>query len=260
MRLAGGQSSRTPDSNIRYLCSEDSYEPLARVDHRAGRDTVYYFHTGLPLGMTDEQGDTVWRGRFSDWGETEYESHPGRLNGPQNLRFQGQYLDRETGLHYNLLRYYDPQYGRFTQPDPIGLLGGLNNYAYAPNPLTWIDPLGLAGCTVKMQPYRDDVLVKGPHADVFVNGRKVSEARLGNDGQWFRWGEMANDRKVLKEVDKAIKGMENNSKIMTETISQTKRAIREFEQVINHGKPGTGIYQQAERGLIRFKEILWLIT
>ncbi|MER0209734.1 RHS repeat-associated core domain-containing protein [Brenneria sp. L4-2C] len=28
-------------------------------------------------------------------------------------------------------------------PDPIGLLGGLNNYQYAPNPLTWIDPLGL---------------------------------------------------------------------------------------------------------------------
>ncbi|MCG8711130.1 hypothetical protein JHU04_004521, partial [Brenneria sp. 4F2] len=50
------------------------------------------------------------------------------------------------GLHYNLFRYYDPDCGRFTQPDPIGLAGGLNNYAYAPNPLTWIDPLGLK-CT-----------------------------------------------------------------------------------------------------------------
>jgi len=33
---------------------------------------------------------------------------------------QGQYLDRETGLHYNLFRYYDPDCARFTQPDPIG--------------------------------------------------------------------------------------------------------------------------------------------
>ncbi|KAA8993837.1 type IV secretion protein Rhs, partial [Affinibrenneria salicis] len=65
---------------------------------------------------------------------------------PQNLRFQGQYLDRETGLHYNLFRYYDPQCGRFTQPDPIGLAGGINLYQYAPNPLSWIDPLGLK-CT-----------------------------------------------------------------------------------------------------------------
>ncbi|MGC8042774.1 RHS repeat-associated core domain-containing protein [Salmonella enterica] len=42
----------------------------------------------------------------------------------QNLRFQGQYLDRETGLHYNLFRYYDPECGRFTQPDSASLEGG----------------------------------------------------------------------------------------------------------------------------------------
>jgi RHS repeat-associated protein len=46
---------------------------------------------------------------------------------------QGQYLDRETGLHYNLFRYYDPDSGRFTQQDPIGLAGGINLYQYAPN-------------------------------------------------------------------------------------------------------------------------------
>ncbi|WP_288496909.1 RHS repeat-associated core domain-containing protein, partial [uncultured Erwinia sp.] len=60
----------------------------------------------------------------------------------QNLRFQGQYFDAETGLHYNLFRYYDPVAGRFTQLDPIGLAGGLNTYAYVPDPLTWVDPLG----------------------------------------------------------------------------------------------------------------------
>ncbi|WP_312676989.1 RHS repeat-associated core domain-containing protein, partial [Escherichia coli] len=65
----------------------------------------------------------------------------------QNLRYQGQYLDRETGLHYNLHRYYDPDVGRFMVTDPIGLAGGINLYQYAPNPLSWIDPLGLlAGC------------------------------------------------------------------------------------------------------------------
>ncbi|HGN3019135.1 RHS family protein [Acinetobacter baumannii] len=59
------------------------------------------------------------------------------------MRFQGQYFDKETGLHYNTFRYYAPDLGRFTQQDPIGLAGGLNLYQYAPNPLTWIDPLGL---------------------------------------------------------------------------------------------------------------------
>ncbi|WP_258865507.1 RHS repeat-associated core domain-containing protein, partial [Escherichia marmotae] len=46
---------------------------------------------------------------------------------------------------YNLHRYYDPDVGRFIVTDPIGLAGGLNLYAYAPNPLSWIDPLGLTG-------------------------------------------------------------------------------------------------------------------
>jgi RHS repeat-associated protein len=59
------------------------------------------------------------------------------------IRFQGQYHDHETGLHYNRYRYYDPGVGRFISKDPIGYAGGLNLYAYAPNPIGWVDPLGL---------------------------------------------------------------------------------------------------------------------
>ena len=61
----------------------------------------------------------------------------------QNLRFQGQYFDHESGLHYNRFRYYDPQTGRFVHQDPIGLLGGMNLFTYAPNPNIWLDPYGL---------------------------------------------------------------------------------------------------------------------
>jgi RHS repeat-associated protein len=59
------------------------------------------------------------------------------------IRFQGQYLDEEIGLHYNRYRWYDPHSGRFVSSDPIGLLGGLNLHQYAPNPTEWIDPFGL---------------------------------------------------------------------------------------------------------------------
>ena len=62
----------------------------------------------------------------------------------QNLRFQGQYFDEETGLHYNRFRYYDPDCGRYIGQDPIGLQGGENLYLYTPNPTGWLDPLGLA--------------------------------------------------------------------------------------------------------------------
>ena len=56
----------------------------------------------------------------------------------------GQYFDAETGLHYNYFRDYDPKTGRYIEPDPIGLNGGMNLYGYIlANPLNAIDPYGL---------------------------------------------------------------------------------------------------------------------
>ena len=41
-------------------------------------------------------------------------------------------------------RYYNPTTGRFLSEDPIGLAGGINEYAYAgDNPLSFIDSFGM---------------------------------------------------------------------------------------------------------------------
>jgi RHS repeat-associated protein len=85
----------------------------------------------------------VWGNVATEEWTGEYQ-HAQQLGETQNLRFQGQYYDQETGLHYNTFRFFDPDVGRFTQGDPIGLAGGDNLYAYAPNPVGWADPLGLA--------------------------------------------------------------------------------------------------------------------
>ena len=133
-------------TSLYIYTDQNSYEPLARIDKRSNEpERVMYFHTdlnGCPEELTDANGELLWECSFQLWGKRIHEIEHESVE--QNLRYQGQYLDRETGLHYNTFRYYDPDIGRFTQPDPIGLLGGLNLYQYAPNGLTWIDPLGLS--------------------------------------------------------------------------------------------------------------------
>ncbi|MBE0777030.1 RHS domain-containing protein, partial [Escherichia coli] len=147
MRLA--QESRPEGTGSLYIYRDQgSYEPLARVDKagKEGPNRILYFHTdvnGAPEEMTDSDGKIVWETGYQVWGNTIQEKDHGGVE--QNLRYQGQYLDRETGLHYNLHRYYDPDVGRFMVTDPIGQRGGLNLYQYAPNPLSWKDPLGLSG-------------------------------------------------------------------------------------------------------------------
>src|SRR5690606_9864149 len=54
------------------------------------------------------------------------------------------YYDEESTLHHNYFRDYDPQTGRYLQADPIGLMGGLNNFSYSRNaPYRFYDPDGL---------------------------------------------------------------------------------------------------------------------
>ncbi|WP_218965127.1 RHS repeat domain-containing protein, partial [Snodgrassella alvi] len=134
-------------TSLYIYTDQNSYEPLARIDKRGNDpERVMYFHTdlnGCPEELTDANGKILWECSFQLWGKRIHEIEHESVE--QNLRYQGQYLDRETGLHYNTFRYYDPDIGRFTQPDPIGLAGGLNLYQYAPNGLTWVDPWGLAG-------------------------------------------------------------------------------------------------------------------
>lgn len=112
----------------------------------------------VPCELVDERGELAWHGTYDDWGELVSSSSPG-LEPP--LRFPGQYADAETDLHYNRSRYYSPSNGNFLTPDPLGIVAGFNEFLYAPNPINWVDPLGLdcnrTGCEASKQRTRERI-------------------------------------------------------------------------------------------------------
>lgn len=102
---------------------------------------------------------------YSGWGKLTREE---RLKSDvyQPFRLQNQHYDEETGLHYNFFRYYDPEIGRFTQQDPIGLLGGNNLYQFASNTQNWVDISGLEKTIYVMT--NENGTFFGDHAGVAV--------------------------------------------------------------------------------------------
>ncbi|MFE6159176.1 RHS repeat-associated core domain-containing protein [Streptomyces sp. NPDC056486] len=95
---------------------------------------------GAPTELVDEDGHIAWHGRSTLWGITAWQDGNSAYT---PLRFPGQYFDPETGLHYNVLRYYDPETARYTTPDPLGLGPSPNPFRYVLDPLLRCDPLGL---------------------------------------------------------------------------------------------------------------------
>ncbi|HEX7309408.1 RHS repeat-associated core domain-containing protein [Lentzea sp.] len=118
-----------------------TFTPVAQLDG-AGFHAVVTDQIGRPTALVGTGGRLAWQATFSAWGALL----SSRSTTDCPLRFPGQYHDPETGLHYNIFRYYDPRTGRYTSPDPLGLAPSPNPYAYAGNPLLFIDPFGLAVC------------------------------------------------------------------------------------------------------------------
>ena len=147
---------------VQWVYEPGSFRPLAQVEEQAGQTRLHYIVadlTGTARELCSETGEVHWRGEQGLWGAYREDKRPiplrRYLGDAANeevyceLRYQGQVYDAETGLYYNRHRYYDPELGQYISADPIGLAGGLRPQGYVPNPMEWVDPLGLVGCPVK---------------------------------------------------------------------------------------------------------------
>lgn len=138
-----------PESNPAPApAAEPEYSPAESSTTARYNKEIYYIHAdhlNTPRAITNGEQRKVWQwGNTDPFGKNAADENPERQGGfAFNLRFPGQYYDRETGLHYNWHRDYDPGVGRYVQSDPIGLMGGVGIYSYAiGNPLNHFDVTG----------------------------------------------------------------------------------------------------------------------
>ena len=171
-----------------------------RLEHQSQQGIrIYHYHTdhlGTPQELTNDRGDVVWLNYSLAWGGSfDKLNNVHNLDGLdisadllQPIRFQGQFFDSETNLHYNRFRYYDSDVGMFVSRDPIGLMGGDNVFAYAPNPTDWIDPFGLAKSKKsKKQHTSDDSDSGGIHCsmqDITVADAQALPVIKPNTKEW----------------------------------------------------------------------------
>ncbi|QTD46386.1 RHS repeat domain-containing protein [Ottowia testudinis] len=144
-------------------------------------------HLGTPMLATNQQGAKTWRSYQEAFGQTYTENSGLELN----LRFPGQYWDKETNLHQNYFRDYSPQRGRYIQADPIGLWGGLNLFTYVRgSAVISFDPLGLMEVRARKLPSGDS---KGEYRYYFdfgcgpgcVEGKQIFDYFGGQISTWL---------------------------------------------------------------------------
>jgi RHS repeat-associated protein len=156
----------------------------------AGGGSAMFFihadHLNTPRAITNQTAQVVWRWDQSDpfGGNVANENPSGLGTFTYNLRFPGQYFDKETTLHYNYFRDYDPAIGRYVQSDPIGIYGGINTYSYVGgNPISRSDSTGLL---VDTRP--DDGGSGGPGSGDCRLIRQTGPLMIGRlIGQEFGW-------------------------------------------------------------------------
>ncbi len=133
------------DNTVTYIYMDGELNSI--IEKIAGTEVAYYAvndHLGQPQRLVNWAGILSYERYATPFGEN-FSTYKDSSLGAQNLRFPGQYYDKETSLNQNWHRDYDAVIGRYIQPDPLGLFDGPNTYLYAhANPVMEIDSRGLA--------------------------------------------------------------------------------------------------------------------
>ncbi|MEW6110401.1 MAG: RHS repeat-associated core domain-containing protein [Nitrospirota bacterium] len=213
-------------------------------------EKVFFYHNdpaGSPLAITDQNGNVVWRADYRPFGEVQ--SITGSIE--NNRQFIGKEKDKETGLHYILVRYYLDEIGRFISPDPVGpvdpktsktnyemLLNPqkLNRYAYAlNNPYKYMDPDGRDAIRVQYIGYMVDTGVKFRGKPIKLplgHAAVIAVDPTSGETKYYEYGRYGSDfgrarnkpvpNLVMKDGEPTEKSLQNLYKFISKHYGQGK--------------------------------------
>jgi len=243
--------------------------PIGVIEYGNGstQGELYFFHTdavGLPQFLTDARQTIRWRGTYSPLGELLEQQHDLGKDFVQPLRLPGQVADPLTGWHDNYQRTYDPRWGHYLEPDPLGPVPGNSQYGYADQqPRRYADPLGLllfafdgtgnspmsqTNVWLFARQYQGGAVkyIEGPAGDLEVGSAKhASDAAVAWSGasrvdqQWERWlNAIALQREGAEALALDLVGFSRGAAL-----------ARHFgNRVAQHVREGRFWYQHPQRG------------
>jgi RHS repeat-associated protein len=210
-------------------------------------------HLGTPQMLVDKNNHVVWQAEYDEFGKADILIEEVEFN----MRLPGQYYDKETGLHYNYYRDYDPSLGRYVQSDQIGLRGGINTYAYVGgNPVSYVDPLGLKTCLLTV---RNNVGL-GIHSALYTTSgagdfydpsggygkSKGGEHLSGNHKKGFE--DYHNNEGDTVEEQCKDTTQEQEEKIIAEVITRSTAAGPTCAINVSDVLGGSGVMSEIQRG------------
>jgi len=159
-RAAGRSIDYVWDGNVLAM-QVDSAEGMRVFVHAPGtfipllhqeRGQVFAYvvdHIGRPMELLTGDGLVGWSAAPAAWGNVVAQyadsaavARHGHVDSP--FRSQGQIADADLGVYFTRFRLFDPAVGRWMSPDPMGIEGGRNMYAFDGAPSVVVDPWGLA--------------------------------------------------------------------------------------------------------------------
>lgn len=138
--LAYDRKEPVTDNLVTWIYGQDSFTPCGKLV-QGNTYSIISDYLGTPTHAFDERGKKVWECELDIYGKVR------KITGDTYFvpfRYQGQYEDKETGLYYNMFRYYDPESGTYISQDPISLNGGFKLYSYVQDVNGWVDVFGLS--------------------------------------------------------------------------------------------------------------------